>query len=245
MRIFQMTDLHIGQENENPNGIDVRENFLQILQRIEKYAPDSIVISGDLSYRKGDKKTYRWIRDQLAGSGYPLYVIAGNHDDASLLGSVFHPDKPLTADNKLYYFVKKREELFLYLDTANGMLGKEQMDWIREITGRYQPDRLFVFMHHPPVPAGVPHMDDGYALKDGDTFAAWCQVLNRPVYVFTGHYHVSKSLVLGRLFIQICPSSFFQIDETSTQFLSEHQVPGFTVIDVLPDSVRTQVHYCL
>ena len=244
MRIFQLTDLHIAPENEKPGDVDVRANFLQIVRRIPKFSPDLIVISGDLSYREGNKKIYRWIRDQLAGSGIPIYVVAGNHDDSTLLTSVFHPDKPVSSDNKLYYFVKKQEELILFLDTGNGAIGFEQMEWIGDIVGRYQPKRLFLFMHHPPFLAGVPHMDNSYALSDRESFGRWCFSIGIPIYVFTGHYHVAKNLHHRNVFVQVCPASFFQIDETHQEFELEHALPGFTVIDVFPNAVHTQLHFC-
>ena len=59
MRIFQLSDIHIGKPGELPNDIDVRSNFKRIVDNIESYKPDIIVISGDLAYRHGDKKISR------------------------------------------------------------------------------------------------------------------------------------------------------------------------------------------
>ena len=89
MRIVQLTDLHIGLENEDTYGVDVRHNFLQILDKAKAQRPDLLVISGDLCYRDGDARIYEWIKGHLDQSGLPYEVMSGNHDDPVLLARSF------------------------------------------------------------------------------------------------------------------------------------------------------------
>ena len=49
MHLIQITDLHIGFEDEETNGVDVRNNFLKTLGAISKEQVDALIITGDLS----------------------------------------------------------------------------------------------------------------------------------------------------------------------------------------------------
>jgi 3',5'-cyclic-AMP phosphodiesterase len=65
MKFIQITDLHIDQSGECPFNIDVRKNFFDVLDAIITEEPDHLIITGDLCYRDGDKKIYKWIKTQL------------------------------------------------------------------------------------------------------------------------------------------------------------------------------------
>jgi 3',5'-cyclic AMP phosphodiesterase CpdA len=56
MRIAQITDLHIAQAAEKPFDVDVRGNFLKVLESVAIYDPDLIALTGDLTYHDGDSE---------------------------------------------------------------------------------------------------------------------------------------------------------------------------------------------
>ena len=89
MRIVQLTDLHVGLEGEDTYGVDVRQNFLQILEKVKAETPDLLVISGDLCYHQGDAQIYEWIKGHLDQIDIPYEVMSGNHDDPQLLAKAF------------------------------------------------------------------------------------------------------------------------------------------------------------
>ncbi|MBK8568412.1 MAG: hypothetical protein IPN76_35180 [Saprospiraceae bacterium] len=39
MKLIQITDLHVASEGEFTHGVDVRQNFLDILQAVKSFAP--------------------------------------------------------------------------------------------------------------------------------------------------------------------------------------------------------------
>jgi Icc protein len=243
MRIVQLSDLHISAENDFPNGVDVRSNFLRALEAIPEYEPDFLVISGDLTYRQGNNDIYQWIQRQLRSLGVRVYVIAGNHDDSVLLAETFHPEKKTSSSGKLYYFSKKMEELLLFLDTADGTLGKTQFRWVEETLEQFHPNRLIVFMHHPPVLADVPHMDDQYAFRDIPEFSRLAEQFGRPMFIFTGHYHIRKSIHEANRHVFIAPSTFFHLKGDRSDFARDHIKPGFQVIDLGAGKVSVHTHY--
>jgi Icc protein len=243
MRIIQLSDLHIDVLNQHPNGVDVRSNFLKVLDLIREYQGDFLVVSGDLSYKSADKEVYRWIRDQLKSLDLPVYVIPGNHDDPVLISEVFHPDKATSSSGKLYYFSKKMEELFFFLDTGDAYMGPQQFKWLEDLNRKYDPERLFLFMHHPPLHAGVPHMDGKHAFREIEYFDKMTRTFEKEVHVFAGHYHFQKSIQRNNLSLYICPSTFFQMKGENSEFEHDHNIPGFQIIDIDPEQVAVHVHY--
>lgn len=243
MRIIQLSDLHIDGLDKNPNGVDVRSNFLKVLDVLPEFEADFLVASGDLSFRSADKDVYRWIRDQLNSLDLPVYVIPGNHDDPTMLAEVFHPDKATSTTGKLYYFCKKKEELFFFLDTGDATMGHQQFKWLEEMNRKYDPNRLFLFMHHPPLHVGVPHMDDKHAFREMEYFGEMSSSFKKEVYVFAGHYHFQKSVQRKNMSVHICPSTFFQMKGENKDFEIDHNIPGFQIIDISPQEVAVHVHY--
>jgi Icc protein len=244
MRILQISDLHIGKENEKPSGIDVKKHFLQIVKALPDYLPDMIILSGDLTYKNGDIQTYKWIRSQLLGSDLPFFVIPGNHDDPAMIRNVFHPEIRLT-QNKLFYSRSIEGELFLFLDSSNGELEEIQLQWIKKALKLSASDRVFVFMHHPPLLAGVAHMDNNHALRNREKIKAIFIEYGKPSFIYCGHYHVEKNISCKNLLIQICPAGFYQMDGNSEAFKIEHATPGFRVIDIGGETVQSHSHYLM
>lgn len=243
MRIIQVSDLHIDGSNNHPNGVDVRSNFLKVLDKLQEFESDFLVVSGDLSYRNADKEIYRWIQDQLKSLDLPVFVIAGNHDDPLLLAEIFHPDKPTSSVGKLYYFYKKEEEFFFFLDSGDSTMGKQQFKWLEDMNKKYDPKRIFLFMHHPPIHAGVPHMDGKHAFREMDYFDELISTFNKEIYVFSGHYHFQKNIKRKNLSLHICPSTFFHLNGENLDFQHDHNIPGFQIIDIVPEQVAVHVHY--
>ena len=85
-KIIQLSDLHIGEEEEDTFSIDVRANFLKALGNIRALDPDRLVLTGDLCFRDGDPAIYQWIKSHIDGLPFPVDLISGNHDDTVLLG---------------------------------------------------------------------------------------------------------------------------------------------------------------
>lgn len=220
VKIIQITDLHIDIEGESPFDIDVRQNFLKIIDKIKILEPEHLVISGDLCYRDGDESIYNWIRKVVDATGIPYSVIAGNHDDSALLAKTFELEHLMTGD-ELFFAKKLGKSTTLFLDSSKGYHSVKQLKWLKRQL-KNAKDELFVFMHHPPILAGVPFMDGKYALQDIKAIQEIFFAHPKNISIFTGHYHVEKSIRINNLLIQITPSLFFQIDQGSVDFKVDH-----------------------
>ena len=243
MRILQLTDLHIGEEGEDTYGVDVRSNFLKIIDFAKTLQPDRIVLTGDLCFRSGNTDIYFWIKYLLDQLAVPFDVISGNHDDPAQLAKVFGTFSDLHR-GELYFARNFGECPALFLDTTVGSLSQRQLDWLQQQLQAIQQE-LLLFMHHPPLIAGVPYMDKSHALKP-ESRKALQDILfgfSWQIHAFCGHYHVEKIVAEKNVAVHITPSCFFQIDPVAETFRIDHHRIGLREIIVKDKKIRQRVRY--
>lgn len=241
MRIIQITDLHVGLPDEATFEVDVRANFLKICRKIEELAPDYIVVSGDLCYQDADPQIYSWIKKHLDSLEITYDLISGNHDEPKLLAKSFEREH-LLVDGKLYYQRQLQGVPYLFLDTTPGYIKGKQLEWLTDKLQQLS-GRLIVFMHHPPLLAGVPHMDEQYSMQNRDEVLDLFLEYPDRIDIFCGHYHVDKTISIGNVNVFITPSCFFQMDQNSSTFAVDHFRPGFRLIEATTEYLRHTVIY--
>jgi Icc protein len=220
MHLIQITDLHIGLPNEMPFEVDVRANFQKILTAIQAQSCDLLVISGDLCYQDGDRQIYDWIKIQLDQLNCAWVIIPGNHDKSSLLANSLGLEKDCQ-DEQLFFCGKTDDPPMLFLDSAKGYLSALQLNFLQDYLAQHQRE-ICLFMHHPPLKAGVPYMDNHHAFQNSEETLAILTAHPYPIHIFTGHYHVDKSVSYKNLNVYITPSTFFQIDWREQDFKVDH-----------------------
>jgi len=241
MRIIQLTDIHIGEEGEDTFNADVRGNFLKALKWAKSVSPDHLVISGDFCFLDPRPGIYEWISSKLQDFPCPVWFTSGNHDQTEMMAKTFGLEH-LLQGNELYYVATLGEVEFIFLDTSSYTLPETQLKWLKGLLEKSKGPR-FVFMHHPPSLMGMPFMDRKYPLRN---WAAAREVfLSCPdeVYVFSGHYHIDRSLSLNNLHIFVTPSTFFQIDQYSTDFRVDHFRIGLRELTWNENEFQTSVRY--
>lgn len=229
MKIIQLTDLHLGREGENTRGIDVRANFLKALDLVESYQPDCLVISGDICFRAPELPIYEWMAEKMEKISIPWEIIPGNHDDISMMRQVFDIEKDIKQDG-LYFSRTIGGEKMIFLDSGPATMGPPQLEWLRDQLSENQRD-LIIFVHHPPILSGVPYMDSQHAFKSREELSEILTNHQHNLTIFTGHYHVEKTIRVKNLEINITPSTYFQISQHSVEFAVDHKRPGFRVIE--------------
>lgn len=241
MRIVQITDLHVGREGEDTYGVNVRENFLKVLEAAQEIHPQHLVLSGDLCYRQGDPDIYRWMRQQLDEKGIPYDIISGNHDDPVMMAHIFER-QALLKNSELYFMRYWEGRPIIFLDTTIGEVSETQLDWLKEVLHPHQQE-ILLFMHHPPLLGGVPFMDNKHSLRNSEAVQ---QILFEHPYninIFTGHYHVEKVIRKRNILVHITPSCFFQIGQQSAEFEVDHYRIGFRAIEWNNGVMMNTVHY--
>lgn len=241
MRIAFLTDLHLGTARQYTQGVDVRRNFLDALAYLTELQPDALVVGGDVCYDTGQAETYRWFRERVEALPYPWYAIAGNHDDSALMAHELGLEAHLHGE-EFYFAEKVGETSALFLDTAKGVCSDTQWAWLRARVAEREGGEALIFMHHPPLLAGVGHMDTNYPFQESATFLRAIQPLRR-VTVVCGHYHVEKVVQRGNLTVYLTPSLFFQMKHDPIECIFDHFRIGIREVNLIPDDLTTAVHY--
>lgn len=241
MKIIQITDLHVGTENEIPYEIDVRQNFLNTLQAVKDRAPDHIIVTGDLCLDEGVTDIYEWVKDRLDLLGISYDVQSGNHDDTRKMATVFGLENKLIGE-ELFYKKYFGTHTALFLDTSAYHLSQQQLVWLNDEL-QMMTGEVLIFIHHPPIYGGVPFMDNGHPLKNYQEVEGVLLNYAYPINIFCGHYHVDKTIRKGNLMVQITPSLYFQINDAYEEFQLDHKRIGFREIILDEEGLRTSVRY--
>ena len=238
MKIILLSDLHVTPKDKLTNyDFDVNAQFMQIVQYLKKEAFDLIIILGDVCYQEPDPVIYDWFFEEIKKLNKPFELISGNHDSSELLINKLNL-KTDHSDNKLLFFEKKLEnKLCLFLDTSEGVITGEQKIWLKNKLSANTED-LIIFMHHPPCVAGVPFMDTKYPLENCDEVLKLFQSQDYHIDVFTGHYHVDKDLQFDNCHIHICPSPYFILNQSTSEFMIEQQVPCFKILELDGNDIK-------
>lgn len=242
MLLAQITDLHIGQTDENTYGVDVRHNFLMILGEIKTLDPDYIIITGDLCYEHGDIAIYQWIKSKMDNLEIPYLVLPGNHDDSALMKEVFEIDYTQEED-EIFFAKRLGKHRALFLDSSKANMSDIQLKWLKRQLYQSADEHLLIFTHYPPIKVGIPFMDKKYSYKGSSELLEILSDYPSNIYLFCGHYHTDRKIALNKLHIQISPSIIWQIDPYSQDFKIEHYRTGFRMITVKKESIITSLHY--
>lgn len=241
MRIIQLTDLHIGADDEDTYGVDVRQNFLDALAICRERQPDLVVISGDFCFKAPQEHIYTWVKEALKDLGIPIEYISGNHDNPQWLAKAFELEAYLDK-GELYFSKQINGHSFLFLDTTKAVISIKQHQWIEKEL-QASEGNVFIFMHHPPMKANVPFMDNKHNFKDDTGLIDLFKSYLRPINIFTGHYHLEKSIHLANIAIHITPAVFYQISSFTKHFSVDHRRPAYRLIEINGDTLLHSVHY--
>ncbi|HMQ07753.1 MAG TPA: metallophosphoesterase [Saprospiraceae bacterium] len=238
-----ITDIHIPEPGKLAMNVDSRSHFINIVNRVVTDQPDYIVICGDLCFRDPSIEVYQWVKSILDQTYIPYFVIAGNHDHSGMMAEIFNLDKNYnTETGELYYKADLNGISALFLDTGKGYMSDRQFEWIK-VELKMDLDCKILFMHHPPLFGGVSHMDKRYAFTQNDRFMTLISSFDRNFRLFTGHYHVEKTIFLHNVECFITPSCFVQIDYRFDEFQPEHYMPSFRNVWIDDGYFSTSVHY--
>ncbi|MCF8483133.1 MAG: phosphodiesterase [Rhodospirillum sp.] len=203
MLIAQLTDLHITAPGTQALGgrVDTALAFSQAVEHLLGMAvtPDALILTGDIT-DQGEAEEYAHFLTLLAPLSLPILACPGNHDDPARLKAALSPleahqgqwSKGPTLDVTLDLGTLR----LVGLDTTvpgvpHGMIREHQLAWLdsRLAEAAFIGMPVVLFLHHPPFPTGIAHMDR-MGLKNPEGLAT---VLERHqgqvVRLLCGHIH--------------------------------------------------------
>ncbi|MFW6215694.1 MAG: metallophosphoesterase family protein [Alkalispirochaetaceae bacterium] len=243
--IAHLTDLHLSLPGERPRGIGVNEQFSKTLTDLLSFRPELLVITGDLCLDTGNLEVYRLCREFLDRTGVEYQLLPGNHDDPELMDEVF--EKGLSeggsGSGRFHRRIRRAGEELVLFDLPAGEVREEDLSWLERNLQESEAEEILLFMHYPPIPLPVSHMEENYPLRRRDEVARVIRNSGRKVYIFCGHYHAELAVQGPNCALYLTPSTFFQITPLVESFAVDHRRPAWRFIQRYGEHITTGVRY--
>lgn len=238
LKIGQVSDIHIGEDESLVQGIDVRSNFLKAVQSDTMKDLDLLVLSGDLANENAEPGAYRFVADTIKSLKCPVCIIPGNHDDIDVMAKFF--DIP-AKNGKCYFRYDLDGRSIFFLDSACGVVSRDQLEWLESEIPKVDGEVL-LFMHHPPCFCNHRFMDLHYYLHNMVEVQQVLSQFKNLNHVFCGHYHNDFHRKFAHIDVHVAPSTQMQIDPEKPYFSMRSTEPGWHIIR-WGDSVENEVIY--
>ena len=213
MLISQLTDIHLGFEQGNPDEPNLRR-LKAVLAHLAQgpNRPDLLLLTGDLT-EHGDAASYRALAGAIADCPFPVWPMLGNHDDRQAFFEIF----PQCAgeldgqDGFAQFAIALEGFRILALDTHQpgrhgGGFCEARAAWLRaQLTSHSQVPTL-IAMHHPPVESGIVWMDPNPAEPWIARFAAAIADQRQVRAITCGHVHRPIYTGWNGVPVMVCPS---------------------------------------
>lgn len=224
MKITQITDIHIGGDYNGQ--FKVKKNFEKVVENIPSDT-QLVVLTGDIADNNYEEN-YNYVRNVLKNTQFRYVILGGNHDNTSLLESVFGERY---FENVNYVCVDGTKLAFI--DSSSGLVDAYLLKNIKE--------KSIVFTHYPLIRVNHKFMNN-FSLKNMDDVKK-ILVDKKVKDVFCGHFHFAYDEI-GKVNIHVTPSTQCQIDSSSKDFKVSSYKPGFRVIEIENGNVTNNVvHY--
>ena len=210
--IAQMTDIHVGfAPDEKPEELNLTRFRATLARLIEgPNRPDMLVLSGDITDH-GDAESFAKTAELLEACPFPIVPMVGNHDSREGLLGAF-PQVVPTEGGFLHYVVEVPLGLrIICLDTLEdgrhgGAFCEARAAWLAARLAEAPETPTLIFMHHPPVVAGIdwmdPAPDEGWITRLRTVLEGQSQVLA----IHCGHLHRQITTRFAGIPLGVTPS---------------------------------------
>lgn len=215
MLIAQITDVHLGFEQGNPDELN-RQRLDAVLRTLSELVPvpDLLLATGDLADTGDDSLSYARLKEAVAGLPFPVFYALGNHDGRDAFRGAF-PDAPM-ADGFLQYAIEPNDLRILVLDTLEegrhgGAFCEARAAWLRARLAE-APDRpTLLVLHHPPIESGHSWMTENPDAEWVKRLEAIVSAQGNIVAIVAGHLHRPVVTRWAGTILACCPSTAPQV----------------------------------
>lgn len=195
MLITHLSDPHLCPPGELYQAVlDTNSRFAEALAQAASFAPDLLILSGDLA-EHGDADSYTLAHDLLRAFPAPILAIPGNHDDregfrAGLSGL---PNLiPLPTSGPLHA-VAEGPVRVIGLDVTvpgdhHGLVTPDHTDWLHATLSAAPDAPTVLMMHQPPFATRIGYVD-AYRCFGEDLLAATLAHHPQVIRILAGHVH--------------------------------------------------------
>ena len=194
MKFIHLTDTHLVAPGVALHGLDPEQRLEACVAHIERHHSDArfCVLTGDVA-DAGQMAAYEATAVLLERLPMPVYVVPGNHDERNAFVAAF----PQLARDE-HGFVQQAfcedNAWFIVLDTleaaqgSGGVFCERRAAWLAERLRAAGERPVYLFMHHPPFPLGLPALDR-IGLADVRPFESALSHSTSVRHIFFGHVH--------------------------------------------------------
>ena len=216
MLIAQITDLHAGWRVDKPGfRVDTTARVERAVDHLNGLdpRPDLVLATGDLT-RDGQRGEYEALKAALDRLAMPVFLMTGNHDDRSMIRSVFATHRYLPPEGFLHYTLEDWPLRIVALDSlvpgeAGGALCAERLAWLAAALDAAPQRPTLIALHHPPFETGMPFFD-GIGLANGAAMGAIVARHSQVEAVLCGHVHREITLRWHGTVVSVTPSVSYQ-----------------------------------
>lgn len=241
LKIGQLSDIHIGEDENLVQDIDVRGNFQKALNSKSMQDLDLLVLSGDLANENGEPGAYKYIAEVLKNYDKPWCVIPGNHDRLDVMEQYFDLSGKVH-NGRCYYRYDINDRSIFFLDSADGTISKDQLEWFKAEANAVEGE-MILFTHYPPCFCGHRFMDMRYHMKNIVEVQEVFSSIKNLTHIYVGHYHSQFKVNVGRQLVHVSPSIQMQIDPDVPYFRLKSSAPGWQVIKWGENFEETEVYF--
>jgi 3',5'-cyclic-AMP phosphodiesterase len=208
----QVSDNHVGFSADGVN-TDVTKTLQQVVDRINALPtrPAMVLHTGDVSHlsKPAEFDTARQVLGDIKTDR--MFFVAGEHDVIEDNGAVFRQRFRQPGQKADWFSFDVNGVHFAGLwnigdETTFGVLGQEQLDWLKkDLTAVHHDTPLVVFAH---VPLYALYPEWGWATKDGEQAMAFLKPFSS-VTVLNGHIHQVATQVEGNIRFYTASSTAF------------------------------------
>lgn len=218
MYFVHLSDTHIMAAPERTqHGVDTAATLARAVAQINALEPPPAfaILTGDL-INDDEPQSYRRLKMLLAPLRVPVYFALGNHDLRLPFRRILLEEEPPRPERYFYSFAREGYR-FLVLDSlvegeVGGALGEAQLAWLAEELARHAQAPTLLFVHHPPVPIGVPWLDE-HVLADGPALLDVLRRHPQVLRVFFGHVHMAVQVTASGVTCSSVPSTCYQFGD--------------------------------
>ncbi|MDR3284004.1 MAG: metallophosphoesterase [Treponema sp.] len=188
-KVLVLTDIHFGAEKAAP----VEELFAWLDSLPEGEKPLFCLALGDLVEHglESEYQEYAQFASRLESKAVPIYALCGNHD---LYNSGWRYWEQYVYPHASYYRFQTRAFSWYFLDTANGTLGKKQLENFSSCA-KQDPMPKLVFSHYPVYAGGIPYFSLSNTRERAYLLDLFAKTKVR--LVLEGHWHFGGSYDFG------------------------------------------------
>ena len=243
LRFVHFTDTHVVAPGVRLREVDTCRSLERVVEAVNGLSPRPafVIVGGDLvspdipsdsieghldATDAEYEASYAVLRLILARLTVPYHVLMGNHDCRGPFRVTMLPGRA-PADERHRYVVDVDSYRVCALDSLDpgkksGVLGTDQLAWLRERLREAADRHVVIAVHHHAVPIGLERLDV-QMLMDAD--ALWDVILEAGNVrgVLCGHVHLQHEEVRHGIPVVTTPSTCFQ---SSKLFKEKQYLPG-------------------